>query len=204
MESISGQIKKQIIEGEEGKIYFVSDFNFTGNEDLIKKVLFRLEKNGILVRISHGIYLYPVRDVKLGIMYPSLESIAQAIAMRDKADIMPTGALALNLLGISTQVQMNAVYITNGSPRKVQIGKRKIIFKKAAQKNFQFKSRMMPLVVFSLKEIGQDMINQQIVSQIKKALANRTEIKLYREDVSLVPIWMKKIISQILNEVVHE
>jgi len=63
---------------------------------------------------------------------------------------------------------------------------------------------MMPLVVFSLKEIGQGMINQQIISQIKKALANRTEIKLYREDVSLVPTWMKKIISQILNEVVHE
>lgn len=204
MESISGQIKKQIIEGEEGKIYFVSDFNFAGNEDLVKKVLFRLEKNGILVRISHGIYLYPVRDVKLGIMYPSMESIAQAIAMRDKADIMPTGALALNLLGISTQVQMNAVYITNGSPRKIQIGKRKIIFKKAAQKKFQFKSRMMPLVVFSLKEIGQDRINQQIISQIEKALSNRTEIKLYIEDVSLVPTWMKKIISQILNEVAHE
>ena len=87
MESISGQIKKQIIEGQEGKIYFVSDFNFTGNEDLVKKVLFRLEKNGILIRISHGIYLYPVRDVKLGVMYPSMDSIAQAIAMRDKADI---------------------------------------------------------------------------------------------------------------------
>jgi len=204
MESVSGQIKKQIIEGEEGKIYFVSDFNFTGNEDLVKKVLFRLEKTGILIRISHGIYLYPVRDVKLGIMYPSMESIAQAIAMRDKADIMPTGALALNLLGISTQVQMNAVYITNGSPRKIKIGKKKIIFKKAAQKNFQFKSRVMPLVVFSLKELGQDRINQQIISQIEKALSNRTEIKLYREDVSLVPTWMKKIISQILNEMAHE
>jgi hypothetical protein len=204
MVSVSGQIKKQILQGEEGEIYFVSDFYFPGYEDLVKKVLFRLEKNGILIRIAHGIYLYPVRDVKLGIMYPSMESIAQAIAQRDKADIMPTGALALNLLGISAQVQMNAVYITNGSPRKIQIGKRKIVFKKGTQKNFQFKSKIMPLIVSSLKEIGPEMINQQIILQIEKALSNRKEFVMYREDLSLVPTWMKKIIAPILNEMARE
>ncbi len=35
--------------------------------------------------------------------YPSVEDIAQAIAKRDKANIVPMGAYALNRLGLSTQ-----------------------------------------------------------------------------------------------------
>ena len=52
----------------------------------------------------------------LGILYPTFEEIAAAIARRDKAKIVPTGIYALNQLGLSTQLPMNVVYLTEGSP----------------------------------------------------------------------------------------
>lgn len=204
MKSISKQIKQQIIENEKGKIYFVSDFNFPGSEEAIKKTLIRLENSSFLVRLSHGIYLYPKRNEHIGILYPSIHEIAQAISSRDKSKIMPTGALAMNLLGFSTQVPMNAVYITTGTPRNIQIGKRKIVFKKAAPKNFQYKSKLMAMIVFALREIGEGNINDEIIQKIEEQLSIKKEILLYREDLSLAPVWIKKILVSIINKLSHE
>ncbi len=53
---------------------------------------------------------------------PSIEQIAETITRRDKARIVPTGIYALNRLGISTQVPMNIVYLTDGVTRKVSLG----------------------------------------------------------------------------------
>jgi hypothetical protein len=76
---------------------------------------------------------------KIGLLFPSPDKIAQAIAKRDNARILPTGNYAMNLLGLSTQVPMNVVYLTDGSPRKVNIGRRKLLLKK------------LPLVILSIK-----------------------------------------------------
>jgi len=200
MECISKKIKQQIIENGQCKIYFASDFDFPGNEEAIKKALIRLEQSGFLLRLSHGMYLYPKKNEQIGVLYPSMDEIAQAISLRDKSQIMPTGALAMNLLGFSTQVPMNAVYITTGTPREIQIGKRKIALKKATPKNFQYKSRLMAMIVFALREIGKENIDDGILRKVEEHLSIKKEINLYREDLSLAPVWIKKILVPIINK----
>ena len=73
--------------------------------------------------MARGIYCYPKIDTELGlgVIYPSFDDIAQAIAKRDKAKIVPAGAYAVNKLGLSTQVPMNAVFLTSGESRKIEI-----------------------------------------------------------------------------------
>ena len=90
-ESISKRIKEAILSGEKGHIYFIKDFADYKNDALVTKVLYRLEKNKILIRLAKGIYLYPV-VTSFGIYYPSLDYIAKSIANRDKAKVMPTGS----------------------------------------------------------------------------------------------------------------
>lgn len=131
--SISGKIKQRITRGKSGKIYFAKDFSDVGNDELVNKALFRLEKNKTSLHLSHGIYLRPMIDKGLGVLYPQPEKVAKAIAKRDNARILPTGNHALNMLGLSTQVPMNVVFLTDGSPRKINVGKRKITFKKQLQ-----------------------------------------------------------------------
>jgi peptidyl-prolyl cis-trans isomerase SurA len=84
---------------------------------------------------------------------------------------MPTGDTALNILGFSTQVPMNAVYITNGAKRKVQVGERNIIFKNVVQKNFQFKGKLLPLIIIALKELGENQVTDEIKDKISKLLS---------------------------------
>jgi hypothetical protein len=198
--SASEKIRQRIAKGKKGKIYFAKDFSDLGNDELVNKILFRLERNKILVRLSPGIYLYPVVDKQLGILFPAPDTIAKAIAKRDNARILPTGSHAMNLLGLSTQVPMNVVYLTDGSPRKVNIGKRKITFKKTSPRNFEYKGKIVPLIVAALKEIGKDNIDSDQIKQLQRILSQSEENKILLNDTQRAPAWIKKIVLPLINK----
>ena len=116
---LSKEIRNRIVQNGEGKLYIVSDFADLNNDALVTRVLSRLEKEQLLMRISQGVYLYSSIN-RYGVHKPSIDRIAKAIAEKDKARIIPSGLTALNILGLSTQVPMNAVYLTNATARTIQ------------------------------------------------------------------------------------
>lgn len=198
-ESTSKKIKDTILSGEEGRIYFISDFVDLGNDALVAKVLYRLEKSNLLIRLSKGIYLYPV-VTRFGVSYPSLHTIAKAIAERDKVKIMPTGHAALNQLGLSTQVPMNAIYLTSGSARTIQVGKRKITFKRSVPKNFQYKGSLLPLIVFAMKELGEKNIDDSVFRKIEDLLNKSDERESFEHDIALAPAWIRNLLLPIIKK----
>ena len=125
---LTKQIRERIESQGENTLYMVRDFADLNNDGLVTRALSRLEKEGMLVRISQGIYLYPMRN-RFGILKPSIDDIAVAIAQKDKAGIIPSGLTALNNLALSTQVTMNAVYLTDATAREIKIGNRTIVLK---------------------------------------------------------------------------
>lgn len=178
-----------------GSILFVDDFLDYGNTESVKKALLRLKEKGILVRLAHGIYLNPKIDKELGLLFPSTEEIATAIARRDKARIVLTGVQSLNKLGLSTQVPMKVVYLTDGASRIIKIGKRTITFKNTSPKNLLAKGEISSLVIQALKTIGQSKVDDQIHSKIMKIL-KKEQIENIRNDAKLAPAWINKILNQ--------
>ena len=67
---------------------------------------------------------------------------------------LPTGSYALNALGLSSQVPLNLVLLSDGSPRMIRVGKRFIRFKRTSPKNLVTKGKISRLVIQALKEIG--------------------------------------------------
>lgn len=125
---LTKQIRERIELQGENTLDRVRDFADLNNDGLVTRALSRLEKEGMLVRISQGIYLYPMRN-RFGILKPCIDDIAVAIAQKDKAGIIPSGLTALNKLALSTQVTMNAVYLTDATAREIKIGNRTIVLK---------------------------------------------------------------------------
>ncbi len=198
MQSIHSQIENKISNLKKGTIVFVSDFAEFGTSENVKKVLLRLEKKGLLVRLAHGIYLYPKIDKELGILYPSTESIAEAIAKRDKIRIIPTGVYALQQLGISTQIPMNVVYLTDGAPRKIKVGKRTITFKKTASKNLAIKNKILSNIVQGLKEFGKENITDEIRQKINQAL-EKVPTETLKEEALNAPVWVRNEVLYLNN-----
>lgn len=181
-----------------GSILFVDDFLDYGNHQSVKKALLRLKEKEILVRLAHGIYLYPKVDKELGVLFPSTEEIAKAIARRDKARIVPTGVQALNKLGLSTQVPMKVVYLTDGAARTVKVGKRTITFKKTSPKNLSVKGEISGLAIQALKTIGQNKVDAKTVEKIQAILKNEN-IENIINDAKLSPAWVSKILMQVIE-----
>ena len=159
----------------------------------------RLCQNNILIRVAQGIYYYPKVDTKWGsgLITPSVEEIALGIAARDKVRIAPTGSYALYQLGLSTQIPANVVFITDGSQRRVSIGKgRGIFFKHSSNmRMFAFQSQLMALIVAAMREIGQDNVSIDQMTIIKNHLTQVSHDD-YNHDIQLAPIWVRNTLTK--------
>ena len=126
--SMDGATLRQRIEAmPEDCILFRSDFPEYHTE-FVGSVLSELTTEGMLVKIAHGIYAKP-RNSRFGVVLPSVDKVVQAIAVRDNAEVLPSGMTALNALGLSTQVPMNYTYLTTGSERTINLSNRKVVLK---------------------------------------------------------------------------
>lgn len=193
---IKDDIAQRIEAANPDEIFFISDFATNGNDEFISHKLSELVAEGKVMRLANGIYYKPVRT-RFGELKPSVDTIVRAIARRDKAQILPTGAAAENMLGLSTQIPMNYVYLTSGSARRINLDIATVTFKRCVPKNFAYQGKLMPILVQALKSIGQDNITPEHVARIKALLAENPEPDTYAQDLALSPIWIKKLFRQI-------
>ena len=154
---------------------------------------------GEIQRVARGIYARLAADSILGPIKPSTEEIAEAISKRDKARIIPTGTLALNALGLSTQISINVVYYTDGSARKIEVGNRTIKFKKTAPKNLATIGKISTLVIQALKEIGKDNATAQEIEIILNQLKKEDPYRL-AHDIKFAPEWIRIIMRKALQK----
>ncbi|WP_241477150.1 DUF6088 family protein [Chryseobacterium koreense] len=190
------QMQTKIRKSSKGKIFFAEDFQKFGSADNVRQVLRRLEGQGVLVRLAHGIYLVPKKDKLLGIVYPSIEKIAEEIAKRDKARIAPTGVMAMYLLGLSTQIPLHAVYLTDGAQREINIGKSKIKFKKTAPRNLAVKDELLQLIIQAYKITGEKHISEDFEEKLIQYI-KRIDDNILNSQLKFAPVWIQKRIKNI-------
>ncbi len=197
--SIEEKILKRIAKLPKGELLLPADFSEFGSSEAVRLSLFRLEKEGVITRVSQGIYVRPKESNLIGKLIPTAEEVAEAIAKRDRIRTVPTGSYALNALGLSTQVPMNIVLLTDGSPREIRVGKRKIKFKKTTPKNLLAKGKISRLVIQALKEIGNGKVTMEEEIKIVDLLKKEDEKDL-KHDIALAPVWIQKIMRKALIE----
>lgn len=196
--SIENQIVERIESFPKGELLLPTDFSDLGSSEAVRIALFRLEKEGVINRVAQGIYVRPKISKLIGVLVPSAEEVAEAITKRDRIRTVPTGNYALNALGLSTQVPMNIVLLTDGSPRIIKIGKRTIKFKKTTPKNLLAKGKISRLVIQALKEIGNGKVTAEEENKIMDLL-KKEDLKDLKHDIALAPIWVQKIMTKALN-----
>ena len=193
--SAYNEIKRKVKSSKRGTLFFPDLFAHTASSDAVRSALVRLCKGRDIIRVAQGIYCYPKIDEKCesGFITPSVEEIAEGIANRDKVRIASTGAYAMILLGLSSQMPSDIVFVTDGSSRKVSLGKGKsIMFKHTSEmRTFAYRSRLMLLIVMALREIGERNVTEQQMNIIKCHL-KKVPTNDFQKDILLAPIWVRK------------
>ena len=191
------EIENTLKRKKKGNLIFPTDFRGMGSEAAIKMALNRLNKENIIKRIAHGIYLIPKIDPLFGAISPSPEEVAEALAKKEKVNIKPTGAYALHKLGLTTQVPTKLVYLTDGSPREIKMGKTIIKFKATTSKKLAMAGPYSSLIIQALEELGTDNIDEQTESKIK-ALLRKENPALLLNDLKLAPAKINDYIIKLL------
>jgi len=190
-------IKQQIEEAANGTLFFNNSFP-EFDDEYVGQILSDLSKQGVIHHLSRGVYL-KAEATKYGLVYPPLEVIAEAIARRDNAQVIPTGATAQNILGLSTQVPMNAVFLTSGSARKIKLGGSTITFRRAVPKNFAVKGRYTCLIVQALRSIGEGNVTAEDLVQVDELIRKHPEPETIEGDLAAMPSWIRKIFVRTLK-----
>ncbi len=198
-ESIENKILTRLKKEKRGTLFFTEDFVSIGNAKAISKALERLTNRGDIERVARGVYQKIEYSSFLGQNIAATpDEIAQAIAKRDKARIIKSGIYALNALGLSTQVPMNIVYLTDGAARRIKIGNiHGIVFKKTSPKNLSTKSRLCCLVIQAIKAIGKGNIYESEKKKLVDFLKT-VDVETLKHDITLAPEWVRIIMREAL------
>ena len=193
----SRTLKSRIKTLPDDSVLFRSDYPEYHSE-FVGSTLAELAESGVLFKMAQGIYVKP-RKSRFGLVLPSIEKIVQAIAMRDNAEVLPSGTTALNALGLSTQIPMNYSYLTSGSERTIKLANRQVVLKRGVPKNFCYKTRLIALLTQALRALKQENIGDSELQIIRELINKETDKKNLAKDVDAMPGWMKRIIKPMLN-----
>lgn len=197
MQSIDNQVISRIYGHQRGWAFSKNDFVDLGGDAAIRKALSRLEAKGTIRRVIRGMYDYPQISTLLNeTMGPDLGELAEALARKSGWRIQPSENTALNLLGLSTQVPAQSVYLSDGPSKTYAVGNRQLIFKKRRLKESSFKHRESELVVQALKALGQQRIDEKLRQKLSKQWTPELWRKMVR-DTKTAPAWVHGIIRSI-------
>lgn len=189
------KIENKIRANGYGKVYISSDFVEITNKTNIKKALSRLEKTGVIRRILRGIYDYPEYSEFLQeYIEPDMNLVAGAIARNYGWTISPCGDVALNQLGLSTQVPNVWSYISDGPYKKYEYKKVTLEFKHRTNKEITGMSEKTVMIIHALKTLGQDNVTKDTINILQQKTTDSEKEKMLVEAAGATA-WIYELIK---------
>lgn len=196
--TVAAKVKNRIANHGRGWRFTSINFSDLASDVSIRQALVLLQKQKMIRRLAQGIYDYPKVHDLLGLIPPDLNEVAKAIAEKNGVHIQPAGALAANLVGLSTQVPARLIFLTEGPSKKVKIGNQEIVFKKTTKKIMASAGTKEGLVIQAFKNLGKNNIDQFARAQIKKFLQGSREAEI-RRNIKFAPAWIRSLIFAIME-----
>jgi hypothetical protein len=156
----------------------------------------RHSRAGIIRQLTRGLYDYPRQDPQLGSLSPSVDAIAAALTFRHDIRLQPSGGYAANLLGLSDQVPMKIVFLTDGPNRRIQLGKLQIVLKRTSPRNMATAGKTSGLVIQALRHLGQRNVDDRVIMKLRQTLSAKDKKRLVT-DLRHAPAWAAKALRKI-------
>ncbi len=181
-----------------GWVFTPSHFGDLGSRAAVESALRHHKQAGIIRQLARGLYDYPRHHPQLGVLSPSDDAVAKALAGRDAIRLQPSGAYAANLLGLSTQVPTKVVFLTDGSSRTVQIGVRQIILKRTTPRQMATAGRISGTLIQALRWMGARHVDDQIVEVLRRRLSDEDKQRILK-DMRYAPVWIAEVLRRIVQ-----
>lgn len=152
------------------------------------------------MRVGRGLYAWPRFSTLLKQnVPPSVDALAHAWARQNGLRIIPFGAYAANLLGLSTQVPAKYVYYTNGRTQRVKLGGVDVRFLNRGPKTMDVKGPLVAHIFQALRYLGKDRVAPVDIARLRRLIRPRDRADLKR-NLKKAAAWMKPVLQSVLQE----
>lgn len=203
-DTIESKMRSMIREWGRGKIFFLEDFSSLNDPVSVRQFICGLVDEGFVIRLARGIYCLPrvwSDEYSSRYVLPDEETIAYALAARENVRIIPYGDQSAYKLGLSGLVVSHYKYLTDGSPRVINLSAtRKIYFNHTSEvKMFAFCNEKMQMLSASIRALGAEHFEDEEQKRRVREILKDIPEEDYNNDITLPPAWVGKIISELWN-----
>lgn len=200
MKNISESIFYFIAGHGRGWAFSSSDLAGRFARQQIDNTLSDLAETNKIRRVARGLYDYPrFSDLLQKTLSPDIDQVAYAYARKFNWRIEVSGESALNLLGLSTQIPAQYVYLSDGPSKSYDVMGLLLTFKKSSLKDIGFKHRESTLIVQTLKALGKNHLNAEVFAKIREQIAKESFAKILRDTQGSTG-WIYEAIKQICQD----
>lgn len=183
--SVMESIKTRIHAMDDGEIMTTADFADLANLTTIRKHLGRCVDKGLIRRVFDGVYEKPHYSRLLDEYMPTdPEKVAYALARTYHWTIAPCGDIALNRLGLTTQVPTVWSYVSDGPYRIFSWDHIQLKFKHKTNREISMLSTQTILITEALRALGKERITPDIIGQLRKKIPERDREMILTESSS--------------------
>jgi hypothetical protein len=194
--AVSDDILRRIRGKGRGFVFTVRDLEDLGTRAALDQALARLTDAGAIRRLDRGVYDFPRIHPVVGPMWPSADSVAQAVARQTGSHLKSSGPLAANLLGLSTQVPAHAMYLTDGPSRRVHVGHLVVELRHAGRVDMLLPDTLAGVIITALHYLGRDAVREDTLTRLAGILDAADKKKL-RSVKPQLPAWLGWAVDQI-------
>ena len=179
--TIQDRIRNRIKGRGRGAVFTPKDFLDLGRRAAVDQSLSRMVKDGTIRRLRRGVYDFPKKHPRLGVLSPDGDAVARALV--GDAPLQLSGAAAANALGLSTQVPARTIYYSDRSFKDVPVGNRVISVRKASPRQLAGARRPSGPVLQALRYLGKDRVDDGVVSTLRDRLSQpvKDDLEAYAE-----------------------
>ena len=185
--------------GKVGRVYTPGDFLDLGSRTAVDKALARAARTGRIRKLGRGLYDDPRRDSSGNPLMPTTDAIIRAIVGRDAIRVQPSGAHAANLLGLSEQVPVRMVFLTDGRGRTVTIGRRTLVLRHTHPRQMAMAGRKSGTIIQALRWLGRKHVDQAVRRTLRRQLGPQDRRELLRA-IRYAPGWIAEILRELALE----
>jgi hypothetical protein len=198
-QSIEKSVLNRIYGRGRGSVCIPTEFLDLGSRSAIDLALSRLVKKGILRRVDRGVYGFPEKNRLIGELSPRPEAVAKALARKGAQKLLPSGAIAANLLGLTEQVPARIEYLTDGRTKQVMIKNLPVVLKQASPSRLATAGRVSGTVSQALRFLRKDQVNDEVIKKLRQRLSAADKAQLLR-DIPLVPAWVGEAFRKLVAD----
>lgn len=194
--TLENMLLSRIYGNGRGWAFSKKDFVRLGDAASIDRTLSRMAVKGVIRRVMRGLYDYPAYSKLLKKeLSADIDQVAHALARKFGWQIQISGNAALNVVGLSTQIPTQYLYLSDGPSKAYQVGNIAVQFKKTRFTHLGLKYNQSEIMVQAIQALGDRQLTAKEQAIFRRYLAKTSGLKDVADSGQLSELFINRTLK---------